>query len=89
MKRFPILNQQNCVAHLRKKMPQSVLWSVVEPLRDQVRRNHDQSLEHLAKRGGLAPEELYAAAHDLRGRAAREVAEQTAIDWLYAISSEP
>jgi hypothetical protein len=43
-------------------MPDSVPWSVVETWKKQVERNHGQTLERLAERGGLSPEELYCAA---------------------------
>jgi hypothetical protein len=88
-KRFPILNQQSCLPHERKKMPRSIAWSLVEPFRVQVYENHEQTLERLVERGGLAPEELYAAVHGLRLRAIRSINEQIAIDWLYTFSGEP
>lgn len=89
-KRFPILNQQSGRVGTHKKMPRTVAWSVVEPFREQVFENHDQTLEKLAERGGLAPEELYGSAHGLKGRAVwLRIDEQTAIDWLYEISGEP
>lgn len=85
-RRFPVLDQQNCHPRDRKMMPRSVPWDFVERFRAQAERNHDQTLERLAERGGLAPEEMWLAAHghDLDV----EVDEQEAIDWLYAASGE-
>ena len=54
-KRFPILGHE---------WIKSVPWSVVEPHREQAQRNHDQTLERLAERGGLGIEELTAILAD-------------------------
>jgi hypothetical protein len=58
----------------------AIPWSVISPFEDQAQRNHDQSLQRLAERGGLGPEEAisvltntrygawaeeYVAAHDI------------------------
>ncbi len=40
--------------------PRSVPWSFVAPHEKQAEENHDQSLELLAKRGGLDPSEMLA-----------------------------
>lgn len=45
--------------------PRSVAWAVVQPHAKRAMRNHGQSLERLAERGGLGPSELYALVHDL------------------------
>ena len=61
MKKFPI---QVCTtrAHDHKvRAPRRVPWEFVEPAREQAMRNHDQTLERLAERGGLAPGELRCA----------------------------
>jgi hypothetical protein len=42
----------------------SVPWSLVEPHRAQALRNHSQSLETLASRGGLGLAELYYVLRD-------------------------
>lgn len=51
MKRFPII-----MAHGRAG---AVPWGFVERFRVQIERNHDQSLERLAQRGGLSFYELW------------------------------
>jgi hypothetical protein len=83
---FPVLNQQNCRPRERKTMPRSVPWCIVEPWRDQAYVNHGQTLERLAERGGLSPEELFAVAHGLglRSLTNGSIDEQAAIDWLNA-----
>jgi hypothetical protein len=50
---FPIL-------HGWGSLPKQVPWSFVEPGRAQAERNHYQTLERLAERGGLSPSELVA-----------------------------
>lgn len=39
-------------------MPRYVPWSFVEPHRQRAMKNHNQTLERLAERGGLSPYEL-------------------------------
>lgn len=87
--RFPVLNQQNCRLRDRKIMPRSVPWAFVEAFRRQAEENHGQTLERLAERGGLAPEEMWVAAHGRRPRQADMPDAQVAIDWLYEASGEP
>lgn len=81
-RRFPVLNQQNCRPQERKTMPRSVPWQFAETFREQAMINHDQTLETLASRGGLAPEEMHVAAHGQGLRVMPD--EQVAIDWLRA-----
>jgi len=49
VKVFPVLNSGG----------ESVPWDAVEPHREQAKKNHFQTLEHLAGRGGLSWKELY------------------------------
>lgn len=59
-----MLNQQY---HLKREerfeLPLNVPWEFVETFRAQIEKNHGQTLERLAERGGLAPTELWLAAH--------------------------
>ena len=87
-RRFPVLNQQSFRLSERKTMPRSVPWAFVEQFRHQAEQNHGQSLERLAERGGLAPEEMWIAAHGHRLFRVK-VDEQAAIDWLYEAIGEP
>lgn len=41
-----------------------ISWEIIEPHREQAHRNHGQTLERLAERGGLGPEELVAVLED-------------------------
>jgi hypothetical protein len=41
-----------------------IFWEMIEPHRKQALRNHGQSLERLAERGGCCPEELCAILED-------------------------
>lgn len=59
---FPILRdyRERCA---RPDARRSVPWAWVAPHEEQARSNHSQSLERLAQRGGLGPDELYLAVH--------------------------
>lgn len=74
MRRFPVIREKIT------NVPRSVPWKFVERFRRQAEENHDQTLERLAERGGLSPEEMWYAAHGqrLRVRVDAEVAAQ----WL-------
>ena len=62
-KSFPIHS------HDAKHLPlTSVPWDFLEPHREQIERNHSQTLERLAERGGLALEEMY---YGIRGERLR------------------
>lgn len=67
-------------------LPAAVPWAVVEPWRKRADRNHGQSLETLAARGGMCSQELWCAAHDksLREMPPMEVADA----WLLAVVEE-
>lgn len=39
--------------------PSSIPWEAIAPYDGQARVNHQQSLEHLASRGGLSPMEAF------------------------------
>lgn len=62
-RRFPILLPWNETKHLDGLT--DVPWSLVAPHADQARKNHYQTLERLAARGGLTLSELVAV---LEGR---------------------
>lgn len=65
MRHFPVLRSQSELSReITSRWPSSIPWSFVEKFRERAENNHDQSLERLAERGGLAPEELWLAAHD-------------------------
>lgn len=59
---------------------------MVEPWRDQAERNHSQTLERLNERGGLAPEEMWLAAHGLGLRHIGDITEGDAGVWLKSIA---
>lgn len=66
MKHFPVLpnympprerkNYEDC--------PKSIDWEFLEPHRRQATKNHYQTLERLAERGGLSADELVAVLED-------------------------
>lgn len=63
-RRFPVIvGQSRLPRSVRDQWPRSVPWSFIEKFREQVEANHDQTLEQLAQRGGLAPDEMWLAAH--------------------------
>jgi len=60
MRMFPVLPDRSYQASLRGRFeyPASVDWALVEAHSDQAERNHRQTLERLAARGGLSIGEL-------------------------------
>ena len=81
---FPVLNQQHCRRSEQKEMPATVPWEFVETFRKQAESNHSQTLERLAERGGLAPNEMWYAAHGTHFFKSKKIGEQESIDWLVA-----
>jgi hypothetical protein len=60
-RRFPILRDFNREERAQAaECPPSVPWDFIKPYESQAIRNHEQNLETLAKRGGLAPCEMIA-----------------------------
>ena len=57
VKKFPVMTTP-------RRAGAFVFWEMVEPHREQAHRNHGQSLERLAERGGCCPEELCAILED-------------------------
>jgi hypothetical protein len=51
---FPVLGFKGCF----------IAWRIIEPHREQANINHGQTLERLAQRGGLSPDELVAVLED-------------------------
>ena len=64
---FPIL--LDLTERRDASIPRSVSWDVVLPHSERALENHDQTLERLAQRGGLSPQELWCVVH---GRPLRE-----------------
>jgi len=86
-RRFTVLRDQSRLPHAeRATLPASLPWSAVEPWREQAEQNHDQTLERFNERGGLAPEELWCAAHGKSLSAIRDITESAAGEWLRAVS---
>jgi len=64
VRRFPVITGQSRLPQSARTLwPRSVPWSFAERFRAQAEENHSQTLERLAERGGLAPEEMWLAAH--------------------------
>jgi hypothetical protein len=88
--RFRVLRGQSRAPQAeRDRWPESLPWSLVEPWREQAEMNHSQTLEVLHSRGGLAPEELWLAAHGhgLRSADLKRITESAAGEWLIAIAA--
>ena len=62
---FPLLLQQLRRHEHKSTLPSAVSWGLVAAHEDQALRNHFQTLERLAQRGGLSPSELWAVLHDV------------------------
>lgn len=84
-----IRGQSSLPQEIRNTWPASIPWELVEKWREQIELNHGQTLERLNERGGLAPEELWCAAHgcDLRPILRGNVPEVEAGKWLALLLS--
>jgi hypothetical protein len=60
-RRFPVLGLNDRSRPYAPDLPRTVSWDRLAPYSGQIERNHSQTMEGLAKRGGLCPEELWAA----------------------------
>lgn len=72
MRMFPVLWGQRSREEkaLWEKLgcPKEVPWHILAPHEAQAHKNHSQSLETLARRGGLSPSEMLAILEDRRFR---------------------
>lgn len=86
---YPVLQGQTDEAyeaqHKGTAYPRSVPWDLVKEHERQAERNHSQSLDRLAERGGLSPKELWCVIHDMHFRDAKEMTEAKAIEWLRTV----
>ena len=86
-RRFRVLRGQSRLPQAeRDRWPESLPWSLVEPWRAQAMRNHDQTLERLNERGGLAPQEMWYVAHGKHWREA--IDERAAGEWLIRVAAQ-
>lgn len=74
---FPILNWEEYPGS-----PSSIPSELVRDCEAQAQRNHGQSLERLAQRGGLSPCELYAVMRGQSLMAARNVPKSIAVEFI-------
>lgn len=78
-RQFPIIAPRDNKGRALHDCPTSVPWALVEPHRERAMTNHSQTLEELAERGGLAPDELHAVVHNQKWR---PIAVDAAVQWL-------
>ena len=90
MKEFPILYSYKRKA--KQDWPDSIPWEIIAPCESRAKRNHSQSLERLAQRGGLGPLELYAVLRDIPyrelknfGMETEEEAMDIIIQWMDSV----
>lgn len=86
-KEFPVLWQgtrEHIALLTRLGCPKSVPWSLVKEHESQCLANHHQSVQRLAERGGLSPEELVCVLRDLPYRFAHntEISVKELLEWL-------
>jgi hypothetical protein len=62
--------------------PSGIPWHVIKEYEEQAIKNHTQTLNGLAKRGGLSPTEIYAVMHNRKWQVMKE---QDAIDYLRSL----
>ena len=90
---YPVLFGQTKEFHearrTQKPYPRSVPHALVDGHEVQAKRNHSQTLERLAQRGGLSPMELWCVVHDQYFYDAKRgdwsMTEAKAIEWLRTI----
>lgn len=68
-RRFPVLRGSH-----DPQGPRDISWSLLEPHRKQAELNHGQTLERLAQRGGLCPQEIVAV---LENRSLKDVVDMS------------
>lgn len=87
VKMFPILKTGRWG---KTVLPASIPWSLVAPHEAYAQKYHSQSLERLAQRGGLAPEELWHVIlhKDWDGSSKYNVSEEEALEWLQKLLQE-
>ena len=87
-RRFPVLLSQHTreETDLLKRLgcPRSVPWSLLAPHEEQALRNHDQTLQRLAERGGLCPKEMVAVLTDRPWRDVRALSLEESVRHLLA-----
>lgn len=75
--------QFRVLGNLPDNCPRYIPWGVVAPHEEQALKNHDQTLERLNERGGLAPEELFAVLQDKHWRETEGMCDrEAAVDFL-------
>lgn len=82
MRAFPILwpyDRAAIAAYEIAGCPRYVAWSALESHEEQAKRNHGQTLEELAARGGLSPREAVAVLTDRRWAEVARMPEDVAI----------
>lgn len=83
---FPLLDQGRKSREMREDPhPAGVPWAFVEPHHAQAMINHDQTLNRLADRGGLSPQEMLAVVEGwtLREVTIKRISDDDAIDRLH------
>lgn len=82
MTRFPVLlDWREQKAGL---IPRDVPWALVAGHEEQAHLNHRQTLQRLAQRGGLCPQELWCVVHDKSWRLRCGIDE--AVAWLRTVA---
>jgi hypothetical protein len=79
---FPLLHQGSEADRRLRLRRASVPWDFLAPHEDRALRNHDQTLERLAERGGLSPREALCVVLDRHWREEQGLAEAEALDRL-------
>jgi hypothetical protein len=80
-RQFPILT----ACRQKPGCPSSIPWRWLAQHETQARQNHNQTLERLAERGGMSPQEIWYVIHDMQypwGESRTAVDEPTAIRYL-------
>lgn len=83
-RKFPVM--LGPAATVKMEVP----WGLVEPFNKSALRNHDQTLERLAERGGLSPQELWCVVNAKKWRERPEgFTEEKALEWIRTVFLAP
>ena len=84
-RRFPVLRSRP----FKVQPPASIPWETIAPHEEWADKWHGQTLERLAQRGGLGPEEMWHVINhaDWRGplHAGCRITAEAAVDWLWTL----
>jgi hypothetical protein len=85
-RRFPIMIQHYSKSYeVLRRGPGSIPWPMIAPHEARAKKNHDQTLERLAERGGLDAYEAVWVLTDQPWSSSGDITDQQAVDQLWEL----